>query len=72
MPRKYVLYKGKLTFPSKLAKEHWILKSNIFGLKGILKLGTKNLTPTQKELIKLSIRQLSAMAKRMEKKLYKS
>jgi hypothetical protein len=48
-----------------------IIEGNIFGLKDVLKLDKKNLSPTQKELIKLSIRELSAMEKRMKKELIK-
>jgi hypothetical protein len=71
MPHRYTLHKGKVSFPCKLAKEHWIIEGNIFGLKDVLKLDKKNLSPTQKELIKLSIRELSAMEKRMKKELIK-
>ncbi len=71
MTRRYVIHKGKMSFPCKLAKEHWLIKGNIFGLKDVLKLGTKNLTPTQHELIKLTIRQLSSLERRMKKELIK-
>ena len=62
---------GKITFSSKLAKDHWIIQGNIHGLKAIIKLGTKNLTATQSDLIKLSIKQLSALERRMKKQLIK-
>jgi hypothetical protein len=69
LAKRYVIDKGKISFPSKLAKEHWILSSNIQLLTDVLTLGEKNTPNNQKALIKEAVRSLTKMKRRMEKEL---
>lgn len=54
---------GKVTFGTKEAKEAWILKGILLDIEYIENVQKKNLSPTEKELIKISKRRLKSLIK---------
>lgn len=62
---------GKTTFPSWTSKEHYVLEGQLMSLKYVYLTTKKNLAFTEKELMKLTIRQLKSQIVRFRKKLAK-